>query len=147
MSAFLDRTTITMISTQFLVCCFSKCPQIGEQYLSRGLTRPLGALFVCSGAYHPGECLIRPLTRPAQQPKLFQCLLHRDDESTMGANTRCGTNVDLMLVQSRRRWANIKSTLVQCLVFVGMRASTGLHSTLTQCLFKVGPASKASDQH
>ena len=38
-------------------------------------------------------------------------------KQTFLANTRRWTNGDLMLAQSRRRWANIKSTLVQCLVF------------------------------
>ena len=36
-------------------------------------------------------------------------------------NTRHCTNVGLMLVQRRRRWANIKPTLGQCLVFAGKR--------------------------
>ena len=36
------------------------------------------------------------------------------------ANTRRCANVDLMLVQPRRRWANINSTLAQCLVFCGI---------------------------
>ena len=34
-------------------------------------------------------------------------------------NTRRWTSVDLMLAQSRRRWAIIKSTFAQCLVFAG----------------------------
>ena len=33
------------------------------------------------------------------------------------ANTRSGTNVDLMLAHRLRLWANIKSTLVLCLVY------------------------------
>ena len=37
------------------------------------------------------------------------------------ANTRRWTDVDLMLAQRRRRWASSKSTLVQCLVFAGLR--------------------------
>ena len=36
-------------------------------------------------------------------------------KQTFLANTRRWTNGDLMLAQSRRRWVNIKSTLVQCL--------------------------------
>ena len=36
------------------------------------------------------------------------------------ANTRRWTNVGLMLGQRRRRWANINTTLVQCLVFAGI---------------------------
>ena len=35
------------------------------------------------------------------------------------ANTRRWNNVDLMLAQRRRRWANIKSTLFHRLVFAG----------------------------
>ena len=36
-------------------------------------------------------------------------------------NTRHWTNVGLMLGQRRRRWANIKLTLVQCLALMGYR--------------------------
>ena len=46
---------------------------------------------------------------------------------TSPANTRCWTNVDLMLAQSRRRWANIKSTLVQGLVFAGSIARSTVY--------------------
>ena len=36
------------------------------------------------------------------------------------ASTRHGPNVDLMLAQRRRRWANNKTTMGQCLACVGM---------------------------
>ena len=38
---------------------------------------------------------------------------------TNQAKTRNSTNGDFMLAKRRRRWANIKSTSVQCLVFAG----------------------------
>ena len=41
------------------------------------------------------------------------------------AHTRLWTNVVLMLAQRRRRWANIKTTLVQSLVCVGKGIETG----------------------
>ena len=39
------------------------------------------------------------------------------------ASIRHCTNADLMLGHRLRRWPNIKSALVQCLVFAGHRAS------------------------
>ena len=45
--------------------------------------------------------------------------LQQCDDQSEPANTRRWTNVGLMLGQRRRRWANIKPTLVQRLVLAG----------------------------
>ena len=51
------------------------------------------------------------------------------------------TIVDLMLAQSRRWWAKIKSTLAQCLVFAGLMHPSK-HRMLNQRWDNVGPASQ-----
>ena len=52
--------------------------------------------------------------------KIIFCHYIRDSDYTSPENTRRLNNVDLILVQSRRRWTSIKSTLVQRLAFAGM---------------------------
>ena len=39
----------------------------------------------------------------------------------LNQQTRCSINVDLTLVQRRRRWINVKPTLIQHLVSAGER--------------------------
>ena len=51
------------------------------------------------------------------------------------SNTKLWANVVLMLVQSRRRWTKIKTTLAQRLVFAA------------QCSFKGGPMSHMLANH
>ena len=51
-------------------------------------------------------------------------VIHVSIISGVPANTSHWTNADLLLVQRRRRWANIKSTLVQRLVFSGVLIAT-----------------------
>ena len=48
-----------------------------------------------------------------------------------------------MLVQRRRRCANISPALARRLVFAGLVIK---HDTLTQCQFNVGPASETVDK-
>ena len=67
----------------------------------------------------------------------FSAVSRSDGESgSYPANTRHWTNAVLMLSHRLRRWANIKTALVQCLVFAGQE-----HKTLTQCWATVGPPS------
>ena len=50
----------------------------------------------------------------------FGYISHRLDSGALPANTRRRPNAELMLGQSRRRWANINPTLGQGLVFAGI---------------------------
>ena len=50
-------------------------------------------------------------------------------------------NVGLMLCESRRRWANIKPTIHQCLVFTEREFLSSKHERSKQCWFNVGPPS------
>ena len=53
-----------------------------------------------------------------QQLTVKQC--HQKVTVCVPANTKRWTNADLMLGQRRRRWTNIKSALVRCILFAGM---------------------------
>ena len=62
---------------------------------------------------------------PSEETMLISCCSAMQSQPNtlahhIPANTRHWTNVCLMLGQRRRRWANIKPTLVQRLVFAGI---------------------------
>ena len=48
---------------------------------------------------------------------MFHGCYFTDNDQHSPANARRWTNADLLLGQRRRRWTNIKSTVIQCLVF------------------------------
>ena len=64
-------------------------------------------------------CLLMGCLVLSLSPDINHGLQHYPHIHGYPANTRHWINVDLMLTQSRRRWANIKSTLIQCLVIPG----------------------------
>ena len=52
----------------------------------------------------------------------------------LAANTKCLTNVGLMLIQRLRRWINIKPTLGKLLWFAGWKVNNLLHVRIEKCL-------------
>ena len=60
------------------------------------------------------------------------------------ANTIHWNNVVLMLGQRRRRWANVKTTLFQCIVFAGNRPTTNICHFLVLAEMGGGPRLVAS---
>ena len=65
------------------------------------------------------------------------------------ANARRLPNVGSVLVQRRRRWANIEPTLGERLVFAGpcTMCTPCKHETLSQCWIDVGSASQTVGQY
>ena len=63
----------------------------------------------------PERHLFRNLEQQTHQTK------HKDITGDRPADTRRGINVGLSLVHRRRRWTNVKSTLIQRLVSAGER--------------------------
>ena len=112
-TAFISRNTESGYTAKYFIIP----SRIRLKYQLWHLTKSKGlAQTIISSVFHEPYCTANPV------------------------NTKRLYNICTMLVQRRRRWADVVQMLYKCFVFAGNNVITSAHETVNQCLFNAEPA-------